>query len=257
MVYLWSCLWLACTTRSPRCYRTNFWTPLGSCSEAGSWRSGWFCCRPWSRWCWWRGHWADWFRLDRWTPGFPWCWLSAEGKGGVRFIIHRQRHKGVKSGWCLLGRKIFITNTTRHTLPPSESEVRNQRCRDGYKIWFIICPLPHTRPPSSSLARCLWSCRCHSPFSLLFPSPPATLFQGQTPLHHYAGMDNSDGGGVRVRREWLGEWGVTGVEMTDKRAGDDAKRMLCSVQMRYVSVWWQKLGLHVQCLWLFFTASLF
>lgn len=174
MVYLWSCLWLACMTRSPRCYQTNFWTPLGSCSEAGSWRSGWFCCRPWSRWCWWRGHWADWFRLDRWTPGFPWCWLSAEGKGGVRFIIHRQRHKGVESGWCLLGRKIFITNTTRHTLPPSESKVRNQRCRDGYKIWFITRPLPHTRPPhpSSSLAPCLWSCRCHSPFSLLFPSPP-------------------------------------------------------------------------------------
>lgn len=89
-------------------------------------------------------------------------------------------------------------------------------------------------------------------FFLALPLPPATLFQGQTPLHHYAGMDNSDGGGVRVRREWLGEWGVTGVEMTDKRAGDDAKRMLRSVQMRYVLVWWQKLGLHVHCLWLFF-----
>lgn len=32
--------------------------------------------------------------------------------------------------------------------------------------------------------------------TVLFPysSPPPILFQGQTPLHHYTGMDKSDGG---------------------------------------------------------------
>lgn len=34
-------------------------------------------------------------------------------------------------------------------------------------------PIPPPPPPLPSfLAPCLWSCRCHSPFSLLFPSPP-------------------------------------------------------------------------------------
>lgn len=38
--------------------------------------------------------------------------------------------------------------------------------------------------------------------TVLFPysSPPSTLFQGQTPLHHYTEMDNSHGG-VRVQSE--------------------------------------------------------
>lgn len=31
-----------------------------------------------------------------------------------------------------------------------------------------------------------------SPFP--YSSPPPALFQGQTPLHHYTEMDNSDGG---------------------------------------------------------------
>lgn len=63
--YLWFCPWLTCRIRFLRCYRTNSWTPPGSCSEADSLRSGWFCCRPWSRWCWWLDRWAYWFRLDR------------------------------------------------------------------------------------------------------------------------------------------------------------------------------------------------
>lgn len=75
--------------------------------------------------------------------------------------------------------------------------------------------LHHPRPhPPSSLAPCLWSCRCHSPFFLALPLPPATHFQGQTPLHHYAGMDNSDGGGASPERV---AWGVRGDRGRDDR----------------------------------------
>lgn len=57
----------------------------------------------------------------------------------------------------------------------------------------LSSPFPHVHPifPPLSLPA-----SGPADVTVLFPnsSPPPTLFQGQTPLHHYTGMDNSDGG---------------------------------------------------------------
>lgn len=84
---------------------------------------------------------------------------------------------------------------------------------------LIYYPPPTPTGPhiSSSLAVCLWSCRCHSPFSLSPPLPP--LFSRVK--HHYIITQ-----GwiivmvvvcvcVRLARDW-GELGVAEVEIMDK-----------------------------------------
>lgn len=80
----------------------------------------------------------------------------------------------------------------------------------------LSSPLPHVHPifPPLSLPA-----SGPADVTVLFPytSPPPTLFQGQTPLHHYAGMDNSDGG-LRVRGEAGGVRGGRGRD--DRQKGE-------------------------------------
>lgn len=181
-LYPLSCLGRACTTRSLRCYRTSFWTPPGSCSEADSWRSSWFCCRLWSRLCWWLGRWADWFRLDRWTPAFPWCWLSAEKEAEVRlsginisdiyyltYYNPKANVRDVRSH----RRPLYIRQKCRLIISIAKMEVD--------RLWFIMLPSSPFAPSSPLLLPASGPADVTVP--LPYASPPSPTLSSRVKLH--------------------------------------------------------------------------
>lgn len=132
----------------------------------------------------------------------------------------------------------YKSETESHTLMVRFVTVRweNQesallKWRQRHRVWFFISPSPleflsftPIFPPVSLPAS--------GPADVTVPfpyfSPPPALFQGQTPLHHYTGMDNSDGGVWAQGEAGAGGSGLAGVELADKRESDNIKWILCS-----------------------------